>query len=94
MNLKKEIGKRIKEARQEANFKQKEVAELLQMVQPSYARYENGTLELDYYKLIFLCKLFNVSADYILGLEDDSTSKYIKNSYNTFSGSNNKISFK
>ena len=65
-----EVGKRLKESRKAAGYTQKQVAEKLNMLQPSYARYESGVLELDYEKLIFLCKLFNVSANYLLGLSE------------------------
>ena len=68
--LSNEVGKRLKESRKYAGFTQRQVAERLGMLQPSYARYESGVLELDYEKLIFLCRLFHVSADYLLGLDD------------------------
>lgn len=45
------------------------------MVQPAYARYELGMIELDYQKLVALCKLYDVSSDYILGLRDEYGSK-------------------
>ncbi len=66
--LSNEVGKRLQESRKYAGFTQRQVAERLGMLQPSYARYESGVLELDYEKLIFLCRLFHVSADYLLGL--------------------------
>ena len=68
--LSNEVGKRLKESRKYAGLTQRQVAEKLGMLQPSYARYESGVLELDYEKLTFLCRLFHVSADYILGLDD------------------------
>ncbi len=68
--LSKEVGQRLKESRKYAGFTQRQVAERLGMLQPSYARYESGVLELDYEKLIRLCRLFNVSADYLLGLDE------------------------
>ncbi len=75
--LKIEVGKRLKEARKEAGYTQKQVAEEMGTVQSAYIKYELGKLELDYGKLVFLCKLFDVSADYILGLEDENgTKKY------------------
>lgn len=70
MILKEEIGKRLKESRLSAGFTQKQVAEHLNMLQPAYARYESGVLELDYEKLVALCRLYHVSSDYILGIED------------------------
>ena len=53
--IKEEVGNRLKESRKAAGFTQRQVAEKLNMLQPSYARYESGVLELDYEKLIFLC---------------------------------------
>ena len=44
----------------------------MNMAQQNYARYESGTVELNYEKMIFLCKLYGVSADYLLGLEDET----------------------
>lgn len=66
----KDIGIRLKESRKNAGYTQKQVAEQLGMKQPNYAKYEAGTIELDYEKLIFLCKLFHVSSDYLLGLDE------------------------
>ncbi len=68
--LKKEVGQRLKESRVAAGYTQKQVAEKMNVRQPYYARYESGVHELDYEKLVFLCKLFDVSSDYILGLEE------------------------
>lgn len=68
MEINKEIGARLKESRVYAGLSQRQVAELLGILQPAYARYESGKIELDYHKLIELCKIYDVSADYILGL--------------------------
>lgn len=68
--LKNEVGQRLKESRIAAGYTQQQVAEKMNIKQPYYARYESGRHELDYEKLVFLCKLFDVSSDYILGLEE------------------------
>lgn len=73
-----EVGKRLKEARNMANFTQKQVAEKLGMVQSAYARYEIGKIELDYEKLHYLCRLFEVSADFILCIDDANMDSQIK----------------
>ena len=67
--VKEEFGRRLKESRKIAGYTQKEAARVLGILQPAYARYEAGTVELDYEKLITLCRLFHVSSDYLLGLE-------------------------
>lgn len=69
--LAKEVGKRLKEARNNAGLTQTEVAQKMGTVQSYYIKYELGKLELDYQKIIFLCKLYNVSSDYILGLSNE-----------------------
>lgn len=94
--LKIEVGKRLKEARKNAGYTQKQVAEKMGTVQTAYIKYELGKLELDYEKLVFLCKLFDVTSDYLLGLEDEGGRRNgnIKNSFNNFSGNRGNISFK
>ncbi|MGN1111843.1 MAG: helix-turn-helix domain-containing protein [Acutalibacteraceae bacterium] len=62
--------KRIKELREDNDLTQQEVAKYLGMKQPQYFRYEKGTRDIPSDVLIALTKLYNVSADYILGLKD------------------------
>ncbi|MCM1441545.1 MAG: helix-turn-helix domain-containing protein [Roseburia sp.] len=68
--LKVEVGKRLKMQRKRLNLTQQQVAKMLGIAQPVYQRFEKGIYELDYEKLIFLCKLFNVSSDYLLGISE------------------------
>ena len=70
MNVKVEVGKRLKEARKNLRLTQQQVAEKLFMTQQQYSRFENGIFELNYEQLIFLCNLYDVSADYLLGLSN------------------------
>ncbi len=62
--------KRIKDLREDNDLTQQKVAEVLGTSQTMYARYERGANELPVHHLIALCKLYKVSADYILGLTD------------------------
>ena len=48
---------------------QTDVADLLNTTQQVYSRYENGINTLPIKHLITLCKYYNVSADYVLGLK-------------------------
>lgn len=64
------LGERLKISRKSAGYSQKEVGALLGMAQQNYARYEAGLVELNYDKIVFLCRLYRVSADYLLGLDD------------------------
>lgn len=69
MSLKIEVGKKLKDARKTAGYTQKQVAEKLLMTQQQYSRFENGIFELNYEQLAFLCKLFDISCDYLLGID-------------------------
>lgn len=59
----------LKVLREERELSQKEVANYLGTTQQVYSRYETGVNEIPVRQLIKLCELYNVSADYILGLK-------------------------
>ena len=61
--------KRIRDLREDNDLTQQQVADFLGTSQTMYARYERGANELPLHHLLSLCKLYKVSADYILGLE-------------------------
>ena len=58
----------IRNLREDADMTQTQVAEYLGTSQTMYARYERGASELPIRHLIALCKLYHVSADYVLGI--------------------------
>ena len=60
--------KRIRDLREDADLTQQQIASVLGTSQTMYARYERGANELPIHHLISLCKYYNVSADYFLGL--------------------------
>ena len=62
--------KRIRDLREDNDKTQQEIADALGTSQTMYARYERGANELPIHHLITLCKFYNVSSDYILGLSD------------------------
>lgn len=68
--ISKEVGYRIKESRKSRHLTQREVSEMMGIVLQQYQTYESGRYELDYAKMIKLCKIFDVSADYLLGLSE------------------------
>ena len=61
--------KRIRDLREDHDKTQQEIATLLGTSQTMYARYERGANELPIRHLIVLAKYYDVSTDYILGLE-------------------------
>ena len=58
----------MRDLREDNDKTQKEIADVLGTSQTMYARYERGANELPIHHLIKLCKYYNVSADYLLGL--------------------------
>lgn len=62
---------RLRDLREDRDLKQSDISDFLGMKQPQYNRYETGMRELPLHHLIALCRFYNVSADYILGLTDD-----------------------
>ena len=65
----------IRELREDSDRTQQEIADYLGTSQTIYARYERGANELPIRHLISLCKLYDVSADYILGLSQRKRSQ-------------------
>ena len=64
---------RMRNLREDNDKTQQQIADYLGTSQTMYARYERGANELPIYHLLALCKYYNVSADYILGLSDKKT---------------------
>lgn len=59
----------IRELREDRDLKQSDIAKVLGTTQQVYSRYEMGINEMPIRHLITLCRYYNVSADYILGLQ-------------------------
>ncbi len=60
----------LRELREDSDLTQAQVAAALGTTQQVYARYEKGINELPVRHLRALCLLYEVSADYILGLPE------------------------
>lgn len=58
---------RLIEQRKLNRLTQRQMAEYLQIAQPSYIRYENGSAEPSLENLVKLADYFDVSVDYLLG---------------------------
>ena len=71
------LTKRLRDLREDNDKTQKDIAYILGTSQTMYARYERGANELPIRHLWMLCKYYNVSADYLLGLSNkkQNTSK-------------------
>ena len=62
--------KKLRDLREDHDKTQQEIADVLGTSQTMYARYERGANELPIHHLVTLCRFYNVSADYILGLNE------------------------
>ena len=71
MNRLKHTNEIIKDLREDNDLKQSDIAKALNITQQVYSRYELGINEIPQRHIIALCKFYNVSADYILGLTKD-----------------------
>ena len=70
LDLRKQVGERLKEARKIAGLTQAKIAKRMGMTQQQYSRFENGKFELNYSQLAFLAKEYDISVDYLLGLAE------------------------
>ena len=61
---------RLKEVRGINKHTQKQVAQAIGIAERQYQVYEYGNVDPSYKVIIKLCRHFNVSADYLLGLSD------------------------
>ena len=59
---------RLRNIREDSDFTQAEIGKLLNKSQQGYNHIEAGRAELKIEDLVKLCKFYNLSADYIIGL--------------------------
>ena len=61
MYIRKNVEKNLKMARKAAGLTQKQISEELGKYQSDYSEYETGRIELDYEKIVFLCKRLDIT---------------------------------
>lgn len=64
-------GKILRELRADRNLTQKQLADCLQTNFRNISRYEREEIDLSTDMIIKICKFFDVSADYLLGIKDE-----------------------
>ena len=67
--------RRLRELREDHDYTQSYVADKLGISQRGYSHYEVGHYDLRASLLISLAKLYNVSTDYILGINEKDNEK-------------------
>ncbi len=63
------FGEKIKNLREDAELSQKQLGEAINATQRKISYIECGKFEPSLNDIVALCKFFNVSADYLLGIE-------------------------
>ncbi len=74
------MGEKLRLARKRVKMSQEEVAEILNISRSNISKYENDKLEPNIHTLKQFCELYNVTADYLLGIEikkNESENKHI-----------------
>lgn len=64
------FAERVKELRAENNISQVEFAEMCKVQQSCVSKWERGITLPDAEMIVVICKAFNVSSDYLLGITD------------------------
>ena len=67
----KKYYERLRELREDNDLKQSDIARVLGTTQQVYSRYENGINEMPVRHLVTLCRFYGVSADNVLGLDNN-----------------------
>ena len=64
------LGARIKELRKEFGLSQVELAMRMEVTKQTISNWENGNIQPSIDMLVGLANVFNVTTDYLLGLDD------------------------
>ena len=65
------IYQRVRNLREDMDYTQAQVAEMLNLHLTQYRRYENALTTVPADFIVAISKLYNVSTDYVLGLTND-----------------------
>lgn len=84
---------RLKDLRKSKNYTQKELARKLQTTDDSIFSWEKGRSQPPIDTIRKICIEFKISADYLLGLEDDNGVKTYDNTYNNYGTHNGDVKF-
>ena len=68
-----QFAKRFKELRVKSGYTQQQLANLFKVTRPCICYWETAKRVPDYTKLVEICKFFNVSSDYMLGVSEIRT---------------------
>jgi transcriptional regulator with XRE-family HTH domain len=61
------VGENLKAARKAKGITQQQIAKELNKYQSDYSEYETGTIQLDYEKIVYLCKRLDITPNELFG---------------------------
>lgn len=64
------VGENLKAARRAKGVTQTEIAKELKKYQSDYSEYETGRVQLDYEKIVFLCRRFDITPNDLFGFDN------------------------
>lgn len=67
MEIAKIVGENLKAARNAKGITQTQLAKELHKYQSDYSEYETGKVQLDYEKIVFLCKRLDITPNDLFG---------------------------
>lgn len=72
------FAERFKQLRIKGGYTQQEIANRFNVTRPCICYWENGNRVPDFYKIIEICKFFNVTSDYLFGTTDNLRPKFME----------------
>lgn len=69
MTASQKIGKNLRNARLAKGITQKQIAQELNKHQSDYSEYETGKIQLDYEKILYLCKRFDITPNDLFDID-------------------------
>lgn len=69
MDIYKTVGENLKQARIAKGITQKQLADEMHKYQSDYSEYETGKIQLDYEKIVFLCKRLDITPNDLFGFD-------------------------
>ena len=66
---------RVKELREQNGLTQSELGKVLNVKKSTISKYENGSLDLNSTTIAILCDYFNVSANYLLNINEEELNR-------------------
>ena len=83
------FGEKLKSIRKEKGYTQKDIYTILEVSPNCYASWEQGRTQPDIENIKRLCLIFKVSADYLLGFEDEFGQKDYSDEFSYSDGTHN-----